>query len=98
MFIDKQNKRKAKHRQIRIVVEEYFFQFFFQEANAVFELRDADIYLQKIYIFLFFVQEVNAVFELGDADRDGEIDLQEFIGVMTTSSPVAYKVLGVLEL
>ncbi|XP_023335211.1 calcium-binding protein LPS1-alpha-like [Eurytemora carolleeae] len=39
-------------------------------------------------------QEVNAVFELGDADRDGEIDLQEFIGVMTTSSPVAYKEAG----
>lgn len=38
------------------------------------------------------IQEVNAVFELGDADRDGEIDLEEFIGVMTTSSPVAYKV------
>ena len=38
------------------------------------------------------LQEVNAVFELGDADRDGEIDLKEFIGVMTTSSPVAYKV------
>jgi len=35
-------------------------------------------------------QEVNAVFELGDTDRDGEIDLQEFIGVMTTSSPVPY--------
>ena len=40
----------------------------------------------------FYLQEVNAVFELGDADRDGEIDLKEFIGVMTTSSPVAYKV------
>lgn len=39
-------------------------------------------------------QEVNAVFELGDADRDGEIDLNEFIGVMTTSSPVPYKEAG----
>ena len=32
------------------------------------------------------------MFELGDADRDGEIDLQEFIAVMTTSSPVPYAV------
>jgi hypothetical protein len=35
---------------------------------------------------------VKAVFELGDADRDGEIDLDEFIAVMTTSSPVPYTV------
>jgi len=35
-------------------------------------------------------QEVSAVFDLGDSDRDGEIDLQEFIGVMTTSAPVPY--------
>ena len=41
---------------------------------------------------LLILQEVNAVFELGDADRDGEIDLQEFIAVMTTSSPVPYAV------
>jgi len=39
-------------------------------------------------------QEVEAVFELGDADRDGEIDLQEFMAVMTTSSPVPYKEAG----
>lgn len=39
-------------------------------------------------------QEVNAVFELGDADRDGEIDLNEFIAVMTTSSPVPYTEAG----
>ncbi len=32
------------------------------------------------------------MFELGDADRDGEIDLDEFIAVMTTSSPVPYTV------
>ena len=37
-------------------------------------------------------QEVNAIFDLGDADRDGQIDLNEFITVMTTSSPVAYTV------
>jgi len=41
-------------------------------------------------------QEVNAVFELGDADRDGEIDLQEFIAVMTTTSPVPYTESGAL--
>jgi hypothetical protein len=41
---------------------------------------------------LIFWQEVKAVFELGDADRDGEIDLDEFIAVMTTSSPVPYTV------
>jgi len=35
-------------------------------------------------------QEVNAVFELGDADRDGEIDLKEFLAVMQTTSPVPY--------
>jgi len=39
-------------------------------------------------------QEVSAVFELGDADRDGEIDLNEFIAVMTTSSPVPYSETG----
>jgi len=39
-------------------------------------------------------QEVAALFELGDADRDGVIDLQEFLGVMTTSSPVPYKEAG----
>eukprot|EP00092_Neocalanus_flemingeri_P026177 GFUD01028374.1.p1 GENE.GFUD01028374.1~~GFUD01028374.1.p1 ORF type:complete len:1019 (+),score=296.62 GFUD01028374.1:74-3058(+) len=36
-------------------------------------------------------QEVNAVFDLGDTDRDGSIDLNEFIGVMQTSAPVPYK-------
>jgi len=35
-------------------------------------------------------QEVNAVFDLGDTDRDGSIDLNEFIGVMQTCSPVPY--------
>merc|ERR1719495_2107394 len=35
-------------------------------------------------------QEVNAIFELGDTNRDESIDLQEFISVMTTCSPVAY--------
>jgi len=39
-------------------------------------------------------QEVNAVFDLGDADRDGTIDLQEFIGVMQTSAPVGYSESG----
>jgi len=39
-------------------------------------------------------QEVNAIFDLGDADRDGQIDLNEFITVMTTSSPVAYTEAG----
>ena len=37
-------------------------------------------------------QEVNAVFDLGDTDRDGTIDLQEFIGVMQTAAPVPYTV------
>jgi len=41
-------------------------------------------------------QEVSALFELGDADRDGVIDLAEFIGVMTTSSPVPYREAGEL--
>merc|ERR1719268_293940 len=35
-------------------------------------------------------QEVNAVFDLGDNDRDGAIDLNEFVGVMQTSAPVPY--------
>jgi len=35
-------------------------------------------------------QEVNAIFDLGDADRDGQIDLKEFIAVMTTTNPVPY--------
>jgi len=35
-------------------------------------------------------QEVNAVFDLGDTDRDGSIDLNEFVGVMQTSAPVPY--------
>jgi len=39
-------------------------------------------------------QEVNAIFDLGDADRDGQIDLNEFITVMTTSSPVPYTEAG----
>lgn len=43
----------------------------------------------------FNEQEVNAVFDLGDSDRDGEIDLQEFVGVMQTSAPVTYKEAGV---
>jgi len=38
----------------------------------------------------FNEQEANALFELGDADRDGEIDLQEFVAVMQTSVPVPY--------
>ena len=38
----------------------------------------------------FNEQEVDAVFDLGDVDRDGEIDLQEFIGVMQTAAPQAY--------
>jgi len=43
-------------------------------------------------------QEVDAVFDLGDADRDGEIDLTEFIGVMQTSAPVPYKESGSVTL
>ena len=38
----------------------------------------------------FNEQEVNAVFDLGDVDCDGEIDLNEFIGVMQTAAPQAY--------
>jgi len=41
-------------------------------------------------------QEVNAVFELGDNDRDGSIDLKEFIGVMQTSAPVPYTECGTI--
>lgn len=42
----------------------------------------------------FTQQEVEAVFDLGDVDRDGEIDLAEFIGVMQTSSPQSYRESG----
>ena len=42
----------------------------------------------------FNEQEVDAVFDLGDVDRDGEIDLQEFIGVMQTAAPQAYSQSG----
>jgi len=42
----------------------------------------------------FNEQEVDAVFDLGDVDRDGEIDLQEFIGVMQTAAPQAYSQAG----
>jgi len=41
-------------------------------------------------------QEVNAVFDLGDTDRDGTIDLQEFIGVMQTAAPVPYTESGTI--
>jgi len=41
-------------------------------------------------------QEVNAVFELGDNDRDGSIDLKEFVGVMQTSAPVPYTECGTI--
>merc|ERR1740128_180093 len=41
-------------------------------------------------------QEVNAVFDLGDTDRDGSIDLQEFIGVMQTAAPVPYTESGTI--
>ena len=37
-------------------------------------------------------QEVNAIFELGDVDRDGTIDLEEFVGVMSSCAPVPYTV------
>ena len=37
-------------------------------------------------------QEVNAIFELGDVDRDGTIDLEEFVGVMSSCAPVPYSV------
>jgi calmodulin len=38
-------------------------------------------------------QEVNAIFALGDSDNDGEIDLEEFIGVMCPSATaVVFKV------
>ena len=43
-------------------------------------------------------QEVNAVFDLGDNDRDGAIDLNEFVGVMQTSAPVPYSVSDVYSL
>merc|ERR1719369_718295 len=42
----------------------------------------------------FTEQEVDAVYDLGDADKDGEIDLQEFIGVMQTAVPVPYSESG----
>merc|ERR1711971_644576 len=42
----------------------------------------------------FNEQEVDAVFDLGDVDRDGEIDLNEFIGVMQTAAPQAYSQAG----
>merc|ERR1711936_141814 len=42
----------------------------------------------------FNEQEVDAVFDLGDVDRDGEIDLTEFIGVMQTAAPQAYSQAG----
>eukprot|EP00090_Calanus_glacialis_P037994 TRINITY_DN6610_c0_g1_i4.p1 TRINITY_DN6610_c0_g1~~TRINITY_DN6610_c0_g1_i4.p1 ORF type:complete len:995 (-),score=266.92 TRINITY_DN6610_c0_g1_i4:2318-5302(-) len=41
-------------------------------------------------------QEVNAVFDLGDTDRDGSIDINEFIGVMQTSAPVPYTESGTI--
>lgn len=41
-------------------------------------------------------QEVNAVFDLGDTDRDGSIDLNEFVGVMQTSAPVPYTESGTI--
>jgi len=41
-------------------------------------------------------QEVNAVFDLGDTDRDGSIDLDEFVGVMQTSAPVPYTESGTI--
>ena len=40
----------------------------------------------------FNEQECAAVFDLGDSDKDGEIDLREFVGVMQTSSPQPYTV------
>ena len=42
----------------------------------------------------FNEQEVDAVFDLGDVDCDGEIDLNEFIGVMQTAAPQAYSQAG----
>jgi len=39
-------------------------------------------------------QEVAAVFELGDVDRDGAIDMGEFIGVMQSCAPVPYTEAG----
>jgi len=39
-------------------------------------------------------QEVEAVFSLGDSNRDGEIDLSEFLAVMQTAVPVAYSESG----
>jgi len=42
----------------------------------------------------FNEQEVNAIFDLGDSDKDGEIDINEFIGVMQTSAAVPYKESG----
>lgn len=42
-------------------------------------------------------QEVNAVFDLGDVDRDGAIDLAEFVGVMSSCAPVPYTESGRTE-
>ena len=54
-------------------------------------MANTKVFFFIISSFIFF-KEVSALFELGDADRDGVIDLAEFIGVMTTSSPVPYRV------
>ena len=43
-------------------------------------------------------QEVNAIFELGDVDRDGTIDLKEFVGVMSSCAPVPYSEAGQIQM
>lgn len=70
-----------------------------QDMEENFKLMDIDcdgrISKDEMMQFGNFNQQaVDAVFDLGDADRDGQIDLQEFVGVMSTCTPRPYTMGG----